>query len=63
MLSASVKDDDGTDLIDFLDEHLVVRDRLDLSDRQPDQNYQIRAAFLETQFNAHLGYIHRLFGQ
>jgi hypothetical protein len=63
MLSASVKDGGGTDLIDFLDEHLVVRDRLDLPDGQPDRNYQIRASFLETQFNEHLAYIHGLFGQ
>jgi hypothetical protein len=62
MLSASVKDDEGTDSINFLDEHLVVRDRLDLPESQPEQNYRIRAAFLETQFNERLGYIHRLFG-
>jgi len=62
MLSASIKEGDSTDLIDFLDEHLVVRDRLDLPDRQPDRNYDVRAAFLETQFNEHLGYLHKLFG-
>jgi hypothetical protein len=61
-LSASVKDDEKTDLIDFLDEHLVIRDRLDLPEQQPDRNYQVRAAFLETQFNDRLGYLHRLFG-
>lgn len=61
MLSAAVKDDDHTDVIDFLDEHLIVRDRLDLPDGQPDRNYQLRAAFLEAQFNAQLAYLHRIF--
>jgi hypothetical protein len=63
MLSASIKDDDGTDLIDFLDEHLVVRDRLDLPDGNPEENYNRRAAFLEATFNAQLAYLHGLYGQ
>lgn len=60
MLSASITDNDGTDLIDFLGEHLIVRGRLHLSDRGPDWNYEIRAAFSENQFNANLGYIQGL---
>jgi hypothetical protein len=62
MLSAAVTDDDGTDMIDFLDEHLVVRDRLDLPDNDPNRNYELRAAFLEATFNANLGYIHEHYG-
>jgi hypothetical protein len=61
-LSASVKDDEGTDMIDFLDEHLVVHDRLDLPDGNPDRNYELRATFLETTFNANLRYIHEHYG-
>jgi hypothetical protein len=63
MLSASIADDDGTDLIDFLDEHLVVRDRLDLPDGDPDRNYALRATFLESSFNSNFGYLHKLYGQ
>lgn len=62
MLSAAVKDDEGTDMIDFLDEHLVVRDRLDLPDNDPNRNYELRAAFLESTFHANLGYIHAHYG-
>ena len=63
MLSASVSDGEGTDLIDFLDEYLIARDRLDLPERNPEGNYQIRANFLISEFQKHLPYIHGLYGQ
>lgn len=61
-LSASVSDEEGTDVIDFLDEHLVVKDRLDLPDGDPAANYRLRADFLQNSFQQHLDYIHRLYG-
>lgn len=62
-LSVSVAEEgEGTDSIDFLDEHLLVRDRLDLPEKDHPRNYQIRADFLRAQFNASLEYLHQLYG-
>jgi hypothetical protein len=62
VLSASVADNDGSDSIDFLDEHLIVRDSLDLPDGDPERNYRLRADFLSLSFNNNLPYIHELYG-
>lgn len=62
MLSASVAEDgSGADMINFLDEHLVVRDRLDLNDLDPDRNYEVRRDFAKAKFDDHYPYIHQTF--
>lgn len=61
-LSVSVSEDDsGADMIDFLDEHLVVRDRLDMPGNNPVFHYAIRRDYLKRTFDAHFEYIHNSF--
>jgi hypothetical protein len=62
VLNASVAEEEGTDMIDFLDEHLTVRETLNLPEQDPDRNYQIRQDFLTAQFHDNLAYLHRLYG-
>jgi hypothetical protein len=56
-LSASVSDDDGPDMIDFLEEYLVIKTRLEFPNKNPDGHYEMRKAFLESTFNANFEYI------
>jgi hypothetical protein len=61
-LSVGVSDGESNDLIDFLEEYLVVKDRLDLPDGDPDRHYSLRSSYLEQQFNANLEYISSTYG-
>lgn len=63
MLSASISDEQSTDVIDFLDEHLIVRDRLELPDGEPQRNYAMRADFLRTSFQGNLPYLNQHYRQ
>jgi hypothetical protein len=62
-LSASVSDDDGPDFIDFLDEHMVIRDRLEFPNNSPDDHYTLRRNYLESQFNANLEYLNNTYAE
>ena len=62
-LSASVSADEGPDFIDFLDEQMVVRDRLDFPNNSPDGHYTLRRNYLESQFNANLEYINNTYAE
>jgi hypothetical protein len=46
-LSASVSDVEGADMIDFLEEYLVVRARLEFPNNNPDGHYELRKVLLE----------------
>jgi hypothetical protein len=44
-------------MIDFLEEHLVVKTKLDFPNRDPDGHYQLRKRHLENIFNDNIEYI------
>jgi hypothetical protein len=54
-------DDEGND-IDFLEEHLKCRAELELSDGDPEANYQVRRSFLASEFAVRLPYVMKHFG-
>jgi hypothetical protein len=60
-LSVSVSDEEGHDLIDFLDEHMVFKTRLDFPNRNPNGHYLLRKKYLEGLFNANLEYLNNTY--
>jgi hypothetical protein len=54
--------DDDSRNIDFLEEHLKCRAELELSDVNVDKNYDIRRAFLKSEFDTRLPYLLKHFG-
>lgn len=61
-LSAIVSDENGRDEIDFLQEQMVIKHRLDFPNNNPKAHYKLRRAFLESTFNANLEYINNTYG-
>jgi hypothetical protein len=54
--------DDDSRNIDFLEEHLKCRAELELSDVNVEKNYDIRRAFLKSEFDTRLPYLLKHFG-
>lgn len=50
-----------TEVINFLEEFLQERERTDLPDDNPEQNYQIRRAFLTQWHSQHLPYLKQIY--
>lgn len=62
-LTVSMNDDDGNDLIDFLEEHLVVKGTVELEGTTPEENYSKRAAFIENALKQNMRYIIDAYGR
>lgn len=54
--------DDGPDDIDMIEEHLMAERELNLPDKDPNANYQVRKAFLKTVFSDNMAYIKKHYG-
>jgi hypothetical protein len=54
--------DDAGPNIDFLEEHLRCRAELELSDVNTDTNYDVRRAFLKSEFETRLPYLLKHYG-
>jgi hypothetical protein len=61
-LKVGTKEDDDGPGIDFLREHLKCKQTLDLPDGSPVDNYEIRKAYLMTEFGSKLPYLLKHFG-
>jgi hypothetical protein len=61
-LEVSANEDEIGRDIDFLEEHLKCKEKLDLPEGNHAKNYQVRKAFLKEQFAANLEYLTKHFG-
>jgi hypothetical protein len=62
-LEVSANEDEMGRNIDFLEEHLKCKGKLDLPEGNHAQNYQVRKAFLKSEFAANLEYLTKHFGE